>query len=46
MTVERFEAAWIEYPEFGHVGFAVARRDGLIPPNQLEPRPGDFVMLR
>ena len=46
MTVERFEAAWIEYPEFGRVGFAVARRDGLIPPNRLAPRPRDFVMLR
>jgi hypothetical protein len=46
MTVERFEAAWIEYPEFGRVGFQVARRDGLIPPNQLAPQPRDFVMLR
>jgi len=46
MAVERFEAAWIEYPEFGRVGFAVARRDGLIPPNRLAPRPRDFVMLR
>lgn len=46
MTVERFETAWIEYPEFGRVGFEVARRDGLIAPNQLAPRPDDFVMLR
>jgi predicted double-glycine peptidase len=46
LTVERFLEAWIEYPQFGQVGFAVARRDGLIPPNQLEPRPRDFVMLR
>lgn len=46
MTVERFVGAWIAYPELGHVAFAVARRDGLIPPDQLEPRPQDFVMLR
>jgi predicted double-glycine peptidase len=40
-----FENAWINFNEIGHVGFIVKRRDGLIPPNQLEPKPGDFVTL-
>ena len=46
MSAARFEEAWIEYPQFGHVGFVVERRDGLFPPNQLEPRGSDFVILR
>jgi predicted double-glycine peptidase len=40
-----FENAWLEFADVGHVGFVVKRRDGLIPPNQLEPKPGDFVTL-
>jgi len=40
-----FENAWINFAEIGHVGFLVARKDGLIPPNRLEPKPGDFVTL-
>jgi predicted double-glycine peptidase len=46
MRRERFEEAWIDFPKLGHVGFAVARRDGLIPPNRLAPRAEDFVRLR
>jgi len=45
MLRSAFENAWIEFPEVGHVGFVVNRRDGLFPPNQLEPRPSDFVTL-
>jgi predicted double-glycine peptidase len=48
MPVERFEAAWIDYPGFGRVGFVVARADGGDggpPPNRLAPRPGeDFTV--
>ena len=40
-----FESAWLAFMEVGHVGFVVERRDGLMPPNRLEPKPGDFVTL-
>ena len=40
-----FEDAWIDFPEVGHVGFVVKRKDGLIPPNQLAPTANDFVTL-
>lgn len=46
MPRERFEKAWLSSPELGHVAFVVARRDGLIPPNRLAPRPEDFVIVR
>jgi predicted double-glycine peptidase len=46
MLADKFEPAWLDYPEFGRVGFVVASRDGQIPPNQLAPRPRDFVSLR
>jgi len=45
MLRSEFENAWLAFGEVGHVGFVVKRRDGLIPPNQLEPKPGDFVTL-
>ena len=35
-----------ESPELGHVGFVVVRRDGLIPPNRLAPRPDEFLALQ
>lgn len=40
-----FEDAWIDFAEIGHVGFVVKRRDGLIPPNRLDPEPHDFATL-
>lgn len=46
MLRSAFEAAWIDYPQIGRVGFYVARRDKLIPPNRLNPVPDDFVTLR
>jgi uncharacterized protein len=46
MTRQRFMRAWLDHPELGRVAFAVARRDGLFPPNRLRPSPQDFVMLR
>jgi uncharacterized protein len=46
MLAAKFEAAWLKYPEIGTVGFVVARADGAKPPNQLAPRPRDFVSLR
>ena len=46
MLVARFEDAWLDYPEFGRVGFVVARQDGLAPPNGLAPQARDFVLLR
>jgi predicted double-glycine peptidase len=46
MSVERFEKAWIDYPEIGKVGLVVSRQDGGGPPNQLLPRTSDFLVLR
>jgi len=46
MLAAKFEAAWLEYPKIGKVGFVVARADGATPPNKLAPRPADFVSLR
>ncbi len=46
MPVETFERGWIEYPEMGKLGFAVALRDGALSPNRLAPRLRDFVLLR
>lgn len=45
MLRSEFENAWLAFAEAGHVGFVVERRDGLMPPNRLEPKPGDFVTL-
>lgn len=42
----RFENEWLEFPELGHVGFVVERRDGLIPPNRLVPTEDEFLVLR
>lgn len=46
MSISEFNEKWIDYPALGRIGFAVQRRDGLTPPNQLTPTPNDFVMLR
>ena len=45
LAIETFQNAWIEYPQFGRVGFQVKRRDGLPPPNQLVPKSTEFVTL-
>ena len=45
MLRSEFESAWINFAEIGHVGLLVARKNGLIPPNRLKPKPGDFVTL-
>lgn len=44
MPVEGFEDAWLDFPEFGRVGFVVQRRDGREPPNRLAPQPDDFLI--
>jgi uncharacterized protein len=44
VPVERFEAAWLDTPGVGRVGFIVSRRDGAAPPNRLAPRPDEFVI--
>jgi predicted double-glycine peptidase len=44
MSVGKFEDAWLDFPEFGRVGFEVKRRDGAEPPNQLAPTPADFLI--
>jgi predicted double-glycine peptidase len=46
MLMAKFEAAWLDYGKIGKVGFVVARLDDAAPPNQLSPRPTDFVSLR
>ena len=46
MVAQKFEDAWLDYPEFGKVGFVVVRADEPTPPNKLAPRPSDFVSLQ
>ncbi len=45
MLRSEFDNAWLDFADVGHVGFVVKRRDDLIPPNRLKPKPGDFVTL-
>jgi uncharacterized protein len=46
MLTAKFEEAWLDYPEFGKVGFVVAPVDGTAPPGRLAAEPLDFVSLR
>jgi predicted double-glycine peptidase len=46
MLASKFEAAWLEYPEFGRVGFVVALVDGTAPSGRLAPSASDFVSFR
>jgi uncharacterized protein len=46
VLVGHFEEAWLDYPEFGKVGFVVQPGDGPAAPDGLAPRPRDFVFLR
>jgi uncharacterized protein len=47
MTVDKFQRMWLDYGEpMGHVGFVVTRADQRKPPNRLEPKPSEFVMLQ
>lgn len=46
MLLEDFEAAWLEHPELGRVGFTVALQDGGVLPNRLAPDASDFVTFR
>ncbi|HEX2477900.1 MAG TPA: C39 family peptidase [Geminicoccaceae bacterium] len=45
MLATKFERSWLDYDQFGKVGFAVVR-PGMPTPNQLAPSPADFVSLR
>jgi predicted double-glycine peptidase len=46
MLAKKFVDAWLDYAQFGKVGFAVVRSDDPAPPNRLAPLPTDFVSLR
>jgi predicted double-glycine peptidase len=47
MTIDKFQRMWIDYGEpMGHVGFVVTRADRRKPPNRLEAKPSEFVMLQ
>jgi uncharacterized protein len=47
MTIDKFQRMWLDYGEpMGHVGFVVERADGREPPNRLQPKPSDFVILQ
>jgi uncharacterized protein len=46
LTVDEFEDEWIDYSEFGRVGFVVAQKNGTLPPNRLAPNSDEFVFLR
>lgn len=43
MSLEKFERVWIEFPEFGRIGFIVTRDGNPQPPNLLAPQPDLFV---
>ena len=38
MTVDKFESLWLDYPDFGKVGFVVERREDGATDNRLAPR--------
>jgi hypothetical protein len=47
MLAAKFVERWLEYPEFGKVGFVVSRvQDGPVSTNQLAPEWRDFVSLQ
>lgn len=46
ILASKFQSAWLEYPEFGRVGFVVAPVDGTASPGRLAMTPLDFVSLR
>jgi predicted double-glycine peptidase len=47
VTTAKFERMWLDYGDpVGRVGFVVSYADGRPPPNNLAPRPSDFMMLR
>ena len=47
MIIDKFQRIWLDYGEpMGHVGFVVTRADRRKPPNRLEPKPSEFVMLQ
>lgn len=46
MAWAKFEDAWIDYPEFGRVGFTVEGRAGPVDAGRLAPRPQDFLTWR
>jgi hypothetical protein len=43
MSLSDFEAAWIDYGEFGRVAFAVTLDGEIAPPHRLAPTLRDFV---
>jgi predicted double-glycine peptidase len=46
MSIEKFIDGWIDYRDFGHVGFVVTKSGTLAPPGRLSPRALEFVMQR
>lgn len=46
LTLDQFEKAWINYAQFGRVGFVVAHADGSLAANGMAPRDEEFVFLR
>ena len=43
MSREKFEQAWIDFPEIGKVGFVIKRKNAPESPGQLTARPRQFV---
>lgn len=46
MRIDKFEHAWIDYADFGQVGFVISAPSGVATTDGLAPRPEDFVTLR
>lgn len=43
MPLDEFEAAWLEHPKLGRVGFKVGNLNGDVLPNRLAPEASDFL---
>ncbi len=42
-SIERFQRIWMDFPDFGRVGFIVTRGDEAAPPGKLRPNPEVFI---
>lgn len=46
MLTEKFAESWIDYPNYGRVGFVVEEKNNTKLPNRMASLPEDFVFLR
>lgn len=46
MEVNSFMEKWINYPQLGHVGLTISRRDGRSALHDISAQPADFLFIR